>query len=628
MATIQTIQDYLASIGEDPRNQAQRIARQAEFERYMAGDTTATQPVYNVLNGEIVAPEPVPVTNSGGTVLQIAGSSPARVAEEYARVQASGEAANYSNIQQIVAPIGGNSGTPATLEQRLGLAPTQTATQTNQLLPQDYYVKPGETLEAYNQRIAQMRGDTPSNLANIQSLTQGAVANLNQTQFNPSAPLNTQTLSSQPSINFQSPIGGNIYDVSTLGLGSEGQKAQTENERLRGLIQQSLGESQFRSQAEQAAGLPNLQRTQKELESRLQTLKNEAASIVPATESDAAGKGITTELLGRKQRGLLRQNAIQALSVNSLLEASRGNISLSLDLIDRAVEARFGPIREQIEATRANLSLIESSPLYSAQEKSRAQAQALAQNEKERQLDIAQAEQETIWKIAAEAASKGADALTLQKIQNATSREQALNIAVQAGLFRQEAPSGTGTGSQPSETVQNYVKLLSEGKISLANVPQSIRNQVVAASDGTISKPLSDTAISQIQQSQSAVSNLTALKGIVEKNLQFVGPIAGLARFNPFSQARQIQAEIDRVRQQVGKTLEGGVLRKEDEEKYKRILATLADTPQTALYKIDSLISSIQRDIELYKNLQQETGRFVPGGTSTSPEDLRSKYGY
>ena len=54
----------------------------------------------------------------------------------------------------------------------------------------------------------------------------------------------------------------------------------------------------------------------------------------------------------------------------------------------------------------------------------------------------------------------------------------------------------------------------------------------------------------------------------------------------------------------------------------------MADTPETAIYKIDSLISSMQRDIETYKTLQQETGRFVPGGGKLDTEGLRKKYNY
>ena len=134
-------------------------------------------------------------------------------------------------------------------------------------------------------------------------------------------------------------------------------------------------------------------------------------------------------------------------------------------------------------------------------------------------------------------------------------------------------------------------------------------------------KPLSDTAIKEISQSESALNNLADLRQKVKDNISYVGPISGLAALNPYSKARQIQADIDRIRQNVGKALEGGVLRKEDEEKYKKILATLNDTPETALYKIDQLIQSIQRDVENYKNNQKLGGRNV-GSSDNDPLGL------
>ena len=78
---------------------------------------------------------------------------------------------------------------------------------------------------------------------------------------------------------------------------------------------------------------------------------------------------------------------------------------------------------------------------------------------------------------------------------------------------------------------------------------------------------------------------------------------------NPWSKARKVQADVDRVRQVVGKALEGGVLRKEDEDKYKKILATVTDTPETAIYKLNQLITDIQGDIDDYTSLQQGAGR-------------------
>ena len=55
------------------------------------------------------------------------------------------------------------------------------------------------------------------------------------------------------------------------------------------------------------------------------------------------------------------------------------------------------------------------------------------------------------------------------------------------------------------------------------------------------------------------------------------------------TEAKQRQAVIERVKQVIGKALEGGVLRKEDEAKYARILPTIGDTPQVAKSKIEGL---------------------------------------
>lgn len=143
-------------------------------------------------------------------------------------------------------------------------------------------------------------------------------------------------------------------------------------------------------------------------------------------------------------------------------------------------------------------------------------------------------------------------------------------------------------------------------------------------------KPLSDTAIKEAEQYRSALASLDVLETKVKDNLQFVGPITGFAALNPWSEARKDQADIDRVRQTVGKALEGGVLRKEDEEKYKKILATLTDTPETALYKISALKDTLNRDLESYLNAQSASGRYVGDSNKSSinADELRNKYQY
>ena len=132
-------------------------------------------------------------------------------------------------------------------------------------------------------------------------------------------------------------------------------------------------------------------------------------------------------------------------------------------------------------------------------------------------------------------------------------------------------------------------------------------------------KPLSESAITKLADSRSAIASLRDLRAVLTANEQYIGPLAGFQAVNPYSEGRKAQADIDRVKQRVGKTLEGGVLRKEDEEKYKKILATLSDTPATAIYKVDQLIEDVTRDMDLFMDEQKKAGRRVESRVTPPP---------
>ena len=59
------------------------------------------------------------------------------------------------------------------------------------------------------------------------------------------------------------------------------------------------------------------------------------------------------------------------------------------------------------------------------------------------------------------------------------------------------------------------------------------------------------------------------------------------------SDAKKKQALIDRVKQVIGKTLEDGVLRKEDEIKYEKILPTIGDPNDLVISKLKGLDTAI-----------------------------------
>lgn len=187
---------------------------------------------------------------------------------------------------------------------------------------------------------------------------------------------------------------------------------------------------------------------------------------------------------------------------------------------------------------------------------------------------------------------------------------------------REPDASDTGDYEALADAVEENPSILS-------NLTGTTRRQLepLLASRGftDFTKALSDGAIAKIAESNAAKESLKDLRTVLQENEQYIGPLAGFQSLNPWSDARQAQARIDLVKQRVGKTLEGGVLRKEDEEKYKRILATLFDTPTTAISKVDGLIQTLERDIDLYKQEQARAGRRInlsaapSAGTSNVP---------
>jgi len=196
------------------------------------------------------------------------------------------------------------------------------------------------------------------------------------------------------------------------------------------------------------------------------------------------------------------------------------------------------------------------------------------------------------------------DATISQDINNINSAQQAVDQAV--------TQSSYVTGYSPEELYSAYSQAISAGdKASATQLRQMYTDETAyqKTQGGRKSLQLSDTAIKIVTDLQGASVDIQGLRSsILASNA--VGPLSGFRAINPYDiDAVSLQSEIDRVRQVVGKALEGGVLRKEDEEKYKKILPTMTDSKQVALNKLDQLENKINEDLTRYSGTQQQFGK-------------------
>ena len=237
---------------------------------------------------------------------------------------------------------------------------------------------------------------------------------------------------------YVSPTQTPIYPIGGLNTNpTEGQKLSPEDEAVQRRIDEQIklndeaaGEQAYQAQQEQQYGIQELKNTQTDLTSQLRAIQNEALAIPISLKQRGIEQGIALPIIGRQTNEELSRNAIKALTVNSLLEASRGNLLVANDMVDRVVQAKYGSIKATIEANLKNLDLILKSPSYTNAERERAQAQKDIQEQKAKVVAKQEADTKEIGTIVNTAIKYGlADPVVMRRISEANSPLEALQIA-------------------------------------------------------------------------------------------------------------------------------------------------------------------------------------------------------
>lgn len=142
-----------------------------------------------------------------------------------------------------------------------------------------------------------------------------------------------------------------------------------------------------------------------------------------------------------------------------------------------------------------------------------------------------------------------------------------------------------------------------ESEVMPGDKPANTREQgrPVTSGDSTKLSEI-DNGIAQAEKLKSTM-NTGAASWLGSKTPDFVTQATGLG-----AESKAQQANIQLVKQIIGKGLEGGVLRKEDEAKYERILPKLGDAPEVAQSKINELIDLLRNKKEIELNAKEDAG--------------------
>lgn len=141
------------------------------------------------------------------------------------------------------------------------------------------------------------------------------------------------------------------------------------------------------------------------------------------------------------------------------------------------------------------------------------------------------------------------------------------------------------------------------------------------------SKQLSATQANLLSEGNQLSFVLDPLYNILESKKGLFGPVTGkLGQLNPYNTAAQtIDDDLRRAAQTIGKYMEGGVLRKEDEEKYRKMLPQLTDTPDVAKNKLEGVTELLKRKqleyIDSYARAGYDVSKFISSDSGGGGDD-------
>jgi len=132
-------------------------------------------------------------------------------------------------------------------------------------------------------------------------------------------------------------------------------------------------------------------------------------------------------------------------------------------------------------------------------------------------------------------------------------------------------------------------------------------------------KILPTSTVTMLSDAQQFPQMLNDLETTIKSGGASFGPVMGNIRnYNPFDTTQQVaNAQLRTAAQLIGKFMEGGVLRKEDEIKYQQMLPQASDTQDVALGKLNIVRNMLQNKVNQYRGDLTTSGYSVPGSNVT-----------
>lgn len=390
------------------------------------------------------------------------------------------------------------------------------------------------------------------------------------------------------------------------------QKTSESQNSLMGYIRQKINNIGSRTEEEQKANVPELNKLSLDAFNELQ--KSKQAQM---NEIDAVNKSNMTDV-GRRSalREITNRYAIQNANLATSYDIANRNYLGAKQSVEDKIKALNEPLDEYINYYTKLLD-INSDALT----RSEANALEAKRSEYETQRTQQTNEQNAIFEIQKQASENGADFATIQAIGNAKNRNEALQRAGQYGTKKQTQIIEVNgrkklINSQTGSTIADLGSTKAPIDIFLDISPEQAKDpfiQKLLSSAG--GKAMADTSIQKLDKALVVLNQL----GTLQNNIMDAktGPIVGTFKSkNPWdTKAQVIKSQLNAIVPNLARGVYGevGVLTDNDIKTYSKTLGNLQSTNDVNNAIMYITLDMIGKSIKTTLSTNASAGRDVSG---------------
>jgi len=372
--------------------------------------------------------------------------------------------------------------------------------------------------------------------------------------------------------------------VATLDVNQGGKNDVLESRKK---ILESITSSSLNKEKsyQDATDTPELQQKKKnilEQQKRIARLKNAYDHQYTQVALDSHN-GTQNLASVRGEQALIRsQEASDIAMEQAFLSAMQSDYQTAIDHAEKGLKFKFQDEEDRVD--RKLTELTENTRQLTDEQKQQVEQKKMQLLDYKKKLEDAKSFEANKLKLALKMADLGASVGEINAVYRAGTMEEAIsNYSPFVSQIAQQ--------DRAMSQMKDFASMSEKG------------------SSGS-GKPLNQTTIQQFAASLSSIKLAEKFIDKVEAKKELFGPLKG--RFNRNlvypDERKMVDADIIKLVQVIGKKLEGGVLRKDDVEKYKQMLPNIKYRPNVAIHNLREMIDFVKQELADQKMIFEAQG--------------------